>query len=361
MPNDSRVLHVVPTFFGADGGIVGGAERYAYELARHMADHRPTTLLSFGPRAREERIGRLRVRVVGDPHFVRGQRTNPIAGALVREVLRADVIHCHQQRVVASSVAALVGRVTGRRVFATELGGGGWDISSYLSTDGWYSGHLHISEYSRDVYGHAARPSARVILGGVDTGMFSPQPAVPRDGGVLFVGRLLPHKGIDDLIRAMPADLPLDVVGQPYDRGYLELLLELARGKRVAFHHDWSDDALVNAYRRARCVVLPSVYRTCAGLETKVPELLGQTLLEGMACGAPVICTRVASMPEIVEDGVSGFIVPPNDPATLRERLVWLAEHPEAGARMGIAARARVLDKFTWPAVVSRCLAHYES
>jgi glycosyltransferase involved in cell wall biosynthesis len=105
--------------------------------------------------------------------------------------------------------------------------------------------------------------------------------------------------------------------------------------------------------------VLPSVYRTIYGDETLVPELLGQTLLEGMACGRPVICTRVASMPEIVEDGVCGFIVPPNDPAALAERIGWLHDHPAEAAAMGAAARRRVLNKFTWPKVVRRCLEIY--
>jgi glycosyltransferase involved in cell wall biosynthesis len=104
--------------------------------------------------------------------------------------------------------------------------------------------------------------------------------------------------------------------------------------------------------------VLPSVYRTPVG-ETKVPELLGQTLLEGMACGAAALCTRVASMPEVVEDGVTGFVVPPNDPAALGERLAWLAAHREQAAVMGAAGRARVLRHFTWDAVVSRCLDAY--
>jgi glycosyltransferase involved in cell wall biosynthesis len=105
--------------------------------------------------------------------------------------------------------------------------------------------------------------------------------------------------------------------------------------------------------------VLPSVYRTIHGDETSVPELLGQTLLEGMACGLPAICTAVASLPEVVEDGVSGFVVPPNDPAALGERLCWLRDHPEAAAAMGVAARRRVLERFTWPMVVRRCLAVY--
>ena len=64
-------------------------------------------------------------------------------------------------------------------------------------------------------------------------------------------------------------------------------------------------------------------------------------------------------MPEIVEDGISGFIVEPNDPASLREKLLWFREHPQDTQAMGEAARQRVLDKFTWPAVVKRCLEIY--
>jgi glycosyltransferase involved in cell wall biosynthesis len=131
-----------------------------------------------------------------------------------------------------------------------------------------------------------------------------------------------------------------------------------ARGKYVTFRYGLGDEALVHEYRRALCIVLPSVYRTPAG-ETKVPELLGQTLLEGMACGAAAMCTRVASMPEVVEDGVTGFVVPPNDPAAIGERLAWLAAHRDQAAVMGVAGRARVLRHFTWDAVVARCLAAY--
>ena len=97
------------------------------------------------------------------------------------------------------------------------------------------------------------------------------------------------------------------------------------------------------------------------GDEGVVPELLGQTLLEAMACEAPVICTNVASLPEVVQDGVTGFIVPPNDPETLREKLVWLSQHPDQRRTMGLVARSRVLDVFTWPTVVRRCLDIYQA
>lgn len=356
-----KVVHLIPALFDAQRGTLGGAERYALELARHMAEQTPTTLVTFGPGDHEETQGRLMLRVLGRPWHVRGQRHNPFSWRMLGEVRRADVVHCHQQHILASSFAAMAARLTGRRVFVSDLGGGGWDVSSYVSTDRWYHGHLHISEYSRKVFGHDGKPWARVILGGVDTERFRPAPTVPKDGTVLYVGRLLPHKGVNDLVEAALPDMPVELIGQAYHERFAADLHRLAQGKRVAFRTDCDDAELVLAYQKALCVVLPSVYRTLYGDESKVPELLGQTLLEGMACGIPAICTNVASMPEVVVDGVTGFIVPPNDPSALRERLIWLREHPDAARAMGEAARQRVLERFTWPAVVRRCLDAYHA
>lgn len=355
-----NVLHMVPALFGSEG-IVGGAERYALELARHMADEIPTRLVAFGDRDRSETVGRLEIRVIGSPWYVRGQRTNPLSWAIAREVLRADVIHCHQRHILMSTVAAALSRFSRRKVFATELGGGGWDISAFLSTDDWFHGHLHISEYSRTVYGHGENPRARVILGGVDSIRFAPDRATPRTGTPLFVGRILPHKGLADLLTALPVEMPLDIVGPRNGTGAIETLTSLARGKAVRFRHDVDDAMLIDAYRRALCLVLPSVYRSADGEETNVPELLGQTLLEAMACGTPVVCTRVASMPEVVEDGKTGFIVEPGDHEGMRERLRWLAAHPIQADAMGAEGRRVVLERFQWPQVVQRCLAAYEA
>lgn len=362
MPAPERprhVVHVIPTLFDAHDRLIGGAERYVLGLAREMAEHVPTTLVSFGARSETRVDGRLQIRILGDPWYVRGQRGNPLHRRLLAQLREADVVHTHQTHVLASSLTALWCRATGRRVFTTDLGGGGWDLSAYVSTNAWYHGHLHISEYSRSVYGQAGDPRARVILGGVDTRAFAPDPAVPRGDSVLFVGRLLPHKGVDELIRAVPHDQPLEIVGRSHIPEYTAELERLAAGKQVRFRHDCDDAALVHAYRSAMCIVLPSVYKPAYGGNTVVPELLGQTLLEGMACGTPAICTAVASMPEIVVDGETGVIVPPNDPGALRDAIVRLRGDRALRARMGLAARERVTGMFTWPAVVQRCLDAY--
>ena len=143
------------------------------------------------------------------------------------------------------------------------------------------------------------------------------------------------------------------------EEGAVELVYRVSEGKNIEFRTQCDDESLVDAYRRALCIVLPSVYRSMYGQETTIPELLGQTLLEGVACVAPAICTHVASMPEVVRDQVTGFVVPPNDPQSLREKILWLREHRAEAVAMGQAARCHVLDRFTWPAVVRDCLEIY--
>jgi glycosyltransferase involved in cell wall biosynthesis len=354
-----RVVHIVPALFGARG-VVGGAERYAFELARYMARVTPTTLVSFGDSDAEEHVEALRVRTIGHPWLVAGQPANPFSTRVLAEIAHADVVHCHQQHVLMSSVAAMAARSLGRRVFCSDLGGGGWDLSAYISTDGWFHGHLHISAYSRQAAGHQRRSDAWVIYGGVDTGRFSPGHAEARGRDALFVGRILPHKGLDDLIDAAGSDTGLTIAGPVPVPAYLQRLRVQAAGRKVKFVHGLADDELVAEYRRAECVVLPSVYRDRHGHETRVPELLGQTLLEGMACGTPAVCTSVASLPEVVDHGVTGIVVPPNDPAALGAAIRWLRDHPQDAVAMGAAGRARVLDRFTWDRVVGQCLAVYD-
>jgi len=205
--------------------------------------------------------------------------------------------------------------------------------------------------------GEEGRAGTRVVYGGVDTARFSP------GGGagdrVLFVGRLLPHKGVEHLIEALPAGMGLDVAGPLLDERYASDLRGLAQGKDVAFHHDWDDARLADAYRAALCVALPSVYTDRYGSHSPVPELLGQTLLEGMASGRPAVCTRVGGMPEVVADGVTGFVVPPGDPAALRAALERLRDDRALAGALGAAGRDHVLEHFTWARTVERCLDAY--
>mgnify|MGYP000846268270 FL=1 len=361
MTSSSHVVHVVPAEFGGGGGVFGGAERYAMELARFMARRVPTTLVTFGPTARHYALEHLHVHVLRNWVNVRRFVLDPVNPFLLRYLAGADIIHVHQTFTLMSSYALMVARAVRTPIFTTNLGGGGMGLHQLTKIDNAFAGHLHISEFSRSAAGHATASNAAVIYGGVDIDRFVPDPSVPRTNTVLYVGRLLPHKGINYLVDAVEADTPLLLAGRRWRHAarFSALLDERAAGKPVVFREDLDDAAIVNAYRQALCVVLPSVFESVFGEKHSLPELLGQTLLEGMACGTPAVTTTVASLPEVVEDGVTGFVVPPNDPIALRDRIRWLREHPAERDAMGRAARERVLRLFTWDAVVQRCLDIY--
>ena len=360
MGRDSKtdVLHIVPRGFGMVDGVFGGGERYVCELARFMCHKVRTRIVTFGDEDREDRVGKLNIRIIGRPWLVRNQYHNPFSLKVLGEIRDARVIHCHQQHILISSFVALMGRLLGKQVFVTDLGGGGWDVSAYVSTDRWYTGHLHISKYSRSVYGQEGWNRAHVIYGGVDRHKFFPDGQYQVDGPVLYVGRLLPHKGIDYLIQGLPPGIQLQIVGKPLDVEFMSHLYSLAKGKRVEFLHEVGDGQLVQLYQRACCIVLPSVYDTQVGV-TRVPELLGQTLLEGMACSIPAICTDVASMPEVVLHDETGFVVAPNSPRELGDRLQWLKDHPQIAQDMGRKGLNRVQKFFNWDTVVEKCLQLY--
>jgi starch synthase len=105
--------------------------------------------------------------------------------------------------------------------------------------------------------------------------------------------------------------------------------------------------------------VIPSVERTCYGRRIAVSELLGLVALEAMASGTPVIASRIGGLPEIVEDGVTGYLVRPGDVASLRERIADVLGDPAVAARLGLNARRLVATELSWERCAQRCLEVY--
>jgi glycosyltransferase involved in cell wall biosynthesis len=318
-----------------------------------------TTLLTFGPEDETRNDGNLTIEILGGARAIGGDAYDRFSPALFDHLQRADVVHCHQIHATATTMAAEFCRRTGKKVFVTDLGGGPGSGMNRVN-DELFDAHLHISRFSQSLWRDHKTPSV-LISGGVDSTRFHPADVPPAEFRAVFVGRILPHKGIDVLLRALPDDMPLDVIGRAYDARYLEDLYGLASGKLVSFITGLDDDSLPDAYRRASCVVLPSVYRTMYGDESFAPELLGQTLLEGMATGLPAICTEVGAMPEVVVDGVTGFVVPGGDVEALGKKLEILRADQSLASQFGSNARKHVLENFNWAGVVSRCLREYES
>ncbi len=322
-----------------------------------MARYVPTTLVSFAERLSVRHEGNLTLKIYPVLRYVDHKRVNPLSPWFLLDLLGAQVIHCHQYQTFLTNLAVLAGWALRKKTFATDHGGGGRNYGRRLHIDARLTGFLPVSRFSAGFYpGLLSKTTA--IDSGVNPELFRPQLA-ERERSVLFVGRLLPHKGIDYLIQAVGSDVPLRVVGRIYDRGYYEYLCQLAEGKQVTFLTNASDRDILQAYSTAAVTVLPSVYVSYNGRQNPMAELLGITLLEAMACETPVVCTRVGGMPEAVKDGETGYVVPPNDPAALADRLYRLLDDPSLARSMGKAARQQILEHWTWDHVARRCLEAY--
>jgi glycosyltransferase involved in cell wall biosynthesis len=353
-----KVGIVYPIPFGEDGSI-GGGERYALELAKAMAEVVDTVLVTIGRDRKRETIGRLRIETHPWWTLVRGLRQNPLSVGFLRSLGNVDVVHCLSYNTLLTDASVLFARLTRKKSFITDVGGGGnltlarWVNIARLST-----GLLLLSEFASHTFSHNS--SMRyVIYGGVDDLRFNPAHG-RRSRKVLYVGRLLRHKGVNYLIDALEPALPLVIAGRAYDPAYFEHLRSLAAGKDVTFLTNATDHEIIAEYRSSAVFVIPSVYEDVYGNRTAAPELLGLSALEAMACGLPVICTDVGSLPELVEDGVTGFVVPPNNPAALANRIALLVNDLDRATEMGARARAVVEERFTWRRVVDRCLQVYQ-
>jgi glycosyltransferase involved in cell wall biosynthesis len=171
---------------------------------------------------------------------------------------------------------------------------------------------------------------------------------------LLFVGRLRHYKGVDVLIQAM-RDVPdaqalIAGIG-PEEIACRTLTQEMGLGDRVHFLGEPSDDELVTIYRAADIFVLPSTNRA---------EMFGIVQIEAMASGLPVICTELGTGTSFVnQHGLTGLVVPPNDPTALAGAINQLVTNPELARRMGEGGKARAAAEFSVQVMVQRTLDFY--
>lgn len=350
-----KICCVSPTYFAAES-VLGGGERFAEELSRALARSgvAEVRFVSFSHRAlRETPEPALERSILRS--WTRDSMT-PFSPRLFRELEGTDVIHCFQRNVLPTFLAARWGHRKGVPVFVSDLGGGGWTPGYQIEITRWVTAELPISAYAAADLARAGR-RYEVIYGGVDLCRYPPRPRPEHDGSIVFLGRLLPHKGIHHLIEGLPEEVPLHVVGSVADAEYLALLQQLAAGKDVRFHEGLDDGEVTALLSKAMALVHPTPVdaQGAAGAN----ELFGLALVEAMACGAPVIASRAASLPEIVVDDETGFLVPPNDPAAIAAAVRKIGADWTRWRSMSAAARKRVEERFTWHRVAERCLAAY--
>lgn len=366
----------------------GGAEMVAYQLARSLAaeGHRVTLLSDVGARGAVDAPGlevlpidSAAVRLVRRlPGFISWLALhlvgNIVAARAVRRLVRVrrfDVVHAHGS--LSAILASWRSRVP---VIYTEHDAPPW-ICRYRRW--WERGLrslvyrvLNVTAFRRadrvaalfgtlrdDIVGRwrVAGENVRTIGNGTEVSQLEEdrgeRVAVPFDRFCLFVGRLTSRKAPDLLIRAVAEveGLCCAVAGDGPMREKLERLAErLGVSDRIVFLGNVASRDLPGLYARADLLVLPSV-----------SEAFPLVALEAMACGTPVLATRVAGLRTLVSDWETGFLVKPGDLGELATAMRFLLRDDALRLAMSERARIRVREHFSWPVVAGEYEQLYRS
>jgi len=230
---------------------------------------------------------------------------------------------------------------------------------------------LNNSIYSKLVASNVVSPHNIAVIGnGIDVNMYRPDTdtknieakfAMNSKTAILFAGTFFPRKGVEYLIKA--ADILINqldygnllflLVGDlTLDKGYVNQMSNLI--------HDFGLEEQVKLIDKVPRAELLKLYTASALFACPSPEEpFGLVVTEAMACGKPVIGTRVGGIIMQVRDGWNGLLVEPGNEADLAEKIRYLVDHPEERLRMGANGRKRAEDEFSWERIAEEYIKVY--
>jgi glycosyltransferase involved in cell wall biosynthesis len=219
-----------------------------------------------------------------------------------RTLVDADVVIVHQCLSAFGLFLASHARLAGKLVIGMDHGGGEHPLVNHTAESClMYHRFLAQSEFAVRAF-HDLNVPAKIILGPVDTTYYCPSEGDEREKGLIVaVGRILPHKGFDRIIRALPKGLKLVIAGTVCDQAYSSMLAELIQssGSDVVILEGLDDDDIRNLVRKASLFVHASTHVDYRGTYYAKPELLGLAPLEALACGTPTLVSNAGSLPEL--------------------------------------------------------------
>jgi starch synthase len=261
------------------------------------------------------------------------------------------------------------------RPWKAEQLGGGYALSSWaekVAIEG-AAAIVAVSEGMRadvlSAYPAVDPAKVHVIYNGIDSEQYAPDPATdvverygvdPAKPSVVFVGRITRQKGVPVLLRAaahLDPDVQLVLCAGAPDTPELGAevagMVEELRATRAGVI--WlsgmlSKREVIQLLSHSTLFACPSVY-----------EPLGIVNLEAMACGTAVVASKVGGIPEVVADGETGLLVPPDDPAALAESINVLTRDPDRARAMGAAGRERAATLFDWGRIAQQTAELYRT
>ncbi len=370
--------------------IYGGAGVHVEYLAAELAKLIDVDVHCFGARPTPS------ARVAGEP-LVQGHppldeldganpalNTMGIDLAIARSTAAADLVHSH------TWYANLAGHTSGLlhaiphvatthsleplRPWKAEQLGGGYALSSWCERVGLEGASrvIAVSEGMRadvlEAYPSVDPQRVSVVYNGIDPQLYQPDPradVLARIGVdlsrpyIAFVGRVTRQKGLPVLLQAAAALRPqaqlvllAGAADTPELAAEVNRLIEGLQQQRsgvIVVEEMLPRPAVIQVLTHATAFVCPSVY-----------EPLGIVNLEAMACSTAVVASRVGGIPEVVDDGRTGLLVPPSDPAALAAALNRVLDEPGLATAMGAAGRERAVRDFSWGAIAQQTVALYE-
>jgi len=375
-----RICFLSPRFYPFTGGV----EVFSYQLTRRLVEkgYEVEVLTSdFESQPGPDEVEGIRVFRYRIPFFA--FRTPIIPHIPLRLFSHdSDLIHTISTYPTLTDLTLLTGKILNRPLVVTHQLDGG--------AEGWL-GRAATSLYHQTIasplIGSADRIVAtshsyaetspilspiiervEVIPNGVDEKAFNPEVdgeeiinrySLEDSRNILFVGRLVPYKGVEYLLSAIKIlreghpDIRLLLVGDGELRGELTRQAEAERilGS-VDFVGRIPNTELPPFYASSEIVVLPSISRL---------EAFGIALIEAMACGKPVVASSIPGVREVVRDGVTGYLTPPRNPEALAEAISKLIQDKDLAQKMGREGRRTVEERYTWEKVADRYDRLYRS
>ena len=275
------------------------------------------------------------------------------------------VVHVPEPEYIGAADLFRATLATGKNLLLSRFGGSQRDVTTQGVMPYWrwvqYLGRKRVGRASVAVCVSRFQMDAirsrwkipqekiRMIYNGIDTDAFHPSSngRGEQEKRLLFVGGSNPRKGIDLVIEAFAhvhrrhPQVSLDLLGGWDWRAQRETAARLGIGNQIRFHPYLPHEDMPAHYRRAYAFLAPTR-----------AESFGIALAEAMACGVPVISTRTGAVPELIDDGVNGILVPVNDPLALAEAALELLDDPQKAEEMGRAGRRRVEQDFAWDVIM---------
>jgi glycosyltransferase involved in cell wall biosynthesis len=346
---------------------LGGVENYVFNIALGLkqTDTIEVVVVTSDANAKKQRIeDYFGIKVYRLPVMIRVSNTpiNPLWYFSLKRIIREekpDIINSHQPLMFIGDMAAFL---TGNIPFVLTYHTGTMkkhrfpiDIMIYLYekfvlplTAKKARKIICASNFVRNTILKKYAFKSTIIHPGVDLSLFKPNPAIQKDNNlILFICRyknMQKMKGLYYLLDAIKDfyGIKLHVIGEK----------EIFTDKRIVSVGIKQGKELVEEMQKASVVVLPSLAEF---------ESYGMVLTEAMACQTPVIGTNMGGIPEVIREGIDGFIVPTNDSNALGLAILKILENKELATCMGHAGAAKVREQLTWDTRVALTQEVFES